>query len=116
MHEKMGYFNGFKFGVPVVVLHEGTRILTNHEVRLVYECNYYFIVLIRDNAYHAHSMQYSRDFFKYIPIPHSIDIQYSPMKPRFPVCSNRRFTAYCYKGKRMAHMSVEPSDNVREIT
>ncbi len=106
MHKNMGYFNGWKFGVPIIVISEGIRIYKKHEVRLVHECDDYFIALIKDTTRRCYSMQYSSVLYKYIPIPYKVDI----MQPRFPVCSNRRSLSYCNVGGRMARLDAVSSE------
>ncbi|KKM74515.1 hypothetical protein LCGC14_1399570 [marine sediment metagenome] len=120
MYKKMRYFEDWKFGVPVVVCFDGARVYEDELIYLVHENTNWFIVLRFEKGRQKirrcltpHAME--KDKYSYVPVPHSIDLHDSPIKPRFPVCRNRRYTVYCNKGSRMAHMAVEPTDNVTEI-
>lgn len=117
MHKKMGYFNGFKFGVPIMLYDKptGARIWKKATIRLVYEGSKSFVVLDSNRSQDVMSFNLSKAKYSYTPIGHTIDLVDSPMKPRFPVCVTRNDTAYCYKGNRMSHMAVEPTDNVNEV-
>ncbi len=115
-HEKMGYFKDWKFGVPVTVHHCGLRIFDETIARLVYEdCSMFTVVLTsRDgragfvdvNGFIVFSDSFDKETHSYIPIPYKVDI----MQPRFPVCVNRCYTAYCNKGAKMTSLALVGSN------
>ena len=106
MHKKMGYFNGWKFGVPVTIIHQGATINPPVKARLVRETDDAFWVLTRIDTDRQSVMYYKKSDFAYIPIPYKVD----NMQPRFPICVNRRDTAYCNKGSKMASLAVNSID------
>lgn len=108
MHKKMGYFNGWKFGVPISLIYRGARISHNTEARLIRETDNAFWAIVGIGA--RSIMYYEKCDFSYIPIPHRVDI----MQPRFPVCSNRHSTVYCNKGGKTTRFAV--ADNRVQIT
>ncbi len=106
MHKKMGYFNGWKFGVPVTIIHQGATINPPVKARLVRETDDAFWVLTRIDTDRQSVMYYKKSDFAYIPIPYKVN----NMQPRFPICSNRRSIAYCNRGGRMARLDVVTHD------
>lgn len=120
-HEKMGYFEGFKFGVPVAVCYchraiseSGigfVRAWKNELLYLVHEDASEFTVLIlymgRQKSTHLYkALTLSKLDHSYIPIPYKVDI----MQPRFLVCTNRDSVAYCNVSSSMTMLDVVPSD------
>lgn len=117
MYEKMGYFNNWKFGVPIELVRDGRDQSPDENIRLINEDSESFIVIFAARGKcHATPRRLRKSEYSYVPIDHTIDVYDSPIKHRFPVCSNGLATAYCNKSRRIARMAIEPTDNVREIT
>lgn len=100
MHKKMGYFNGWKFGVPVTLYQKGAAIYPPIVSRLIRETEDAFWILC--DGQKASVMYFSKTDFSYIPIPYRMGM----MQPRFPVCRNRRNTNYCNRGGRMSRLDA----------
>ncbi len=106
MHKKMGYFNGWKFGVPVMICLRGARLWASDTIRLVGEDKDFFVVVTQSPGCYAATKRLPKENYTYIPIPYKVN----NMQPRFPICSNRRSIAYCNRGGRMARLDVVTHD------
>ena len=107
MHKNMGYFNGWKFGVPITMYHCGLRTFKDDVVRLIHEDSHLFtVVVIGKGGRIRFSDSFGKKLHSYIPISHKVDI----MQPRFLVCTNGQNIAYCNVAGSMARLDAVPID------
>ena len=83
----MGHFINWKFGVPVRVSSRNYSSPYTNQVLLINEDDDTFTITFAN-----FTKQYTKKIYSYELIPHQ---GCNGMRPRFPVCQNSAFTAYC---------------------
>lgn len=111
IHEKMGYFEDFKFGVPVEVFRDGKR-RDKRDNRLIFEDDLAFTVITDDGPY---PYTYYKDNHSYKLIPYSADRNQRLEQPRYPLVSSKQYVAYCNVGNNIDTILAEPNNNIAKV-
>ena len=103
----MNYFIGWKFGVLIKIVNRYNPS-QNKESRLIGEntCGFYAIDLST-----LHSSFYAKNTFSYEPIPFAAGMR----SPRYPVCVNEEYVAFCNSGESMVTLSYGPANAFARI-
>ncbi len=97
--KEMGHFIGWKFGVPVRVYERnpgGRNYSKYEEAKLIKEDGKTFIIMYNDQRLGYRSKQN----FHYELIPYKA----GGLNPRYPICSNSSYVAYCNGGGVMQEL------------
>ena len=97
--KEMGHFIGWKFGVPVKVYEHNPGEVNYpeyEEARLIEENGKTFIIMYSDQRLGYRSKQN----FHYELIPYKV----GDLNPRYPICSNSSYVAYCNGGGVMQEL------------
>ena len=87
--KEMGHFIGWKFGVPVKVSSCHYSVPYTEQVLLIRETDFNFTV-----QFMFFIKEYDKRYYYYELIPHKA----GGLGPRYPICSNPNYTAYCNGG------------------
>ncbi len=96
MENKMGHFTNWKFGVPIRVSSYCHSIpYTEGQVLLIKETDCTFTV-----QFTCFIKEYDKQYFHYELIPYKA----GGLSPRYPICSNPNYIAYCNGGGVMQEL------------
>ncbi len=100
----MDHFIGWKFGVPVRVFRRRGKLHILPNACLVHESARTFRVLsLRSGQVEPDILApYTKEDYYYEPIPYKAP--YGQHEPRYPVCQNNGYTAYCNQSKIMKNL------------
>lgn len=99
MKSTMNHFIGWKFGVPVrVKALNSSSIVPAVGGLLIYEDGYDFSTVDKDGSL----WKYSKKRYRYELIPH----KWGCFSPRYPVCENPMYTAFCNSGGQMDRLDT----------